>query len=210
MEERMLICGIDTGFTATGLALLEYTGAWIKYVRSEVIATKPTPKKRRLLVVDDHLRRIREIRDGVQRVLRADVNAPCHLVAMEAFSQSRNSAAAVRQAFGYAVAVCVADQHKVSVVQFTPQEIRKRIGVVEPMKAELDAVKPPRVGEKRKELRKAALRRRVLEVVTMPGTLSEHEYDAVAAVLACLLPSPVDIVRVGVGSGTNRKGEEHE
>ncbi len=191
----MRICGMDTGFTATGLSVLEYDGKEIRYLGSEAIRTAPTPKKRRLLVVDDHLRRIREIRAGVRQVLPG-----CNLVAMEAFSQSRNSAAAVRQAFGYTVAICTADDYGIGLVQFTPQEIRKRIGVVEPTKAELDAIKPPRVSEKRKELRKAALQRRVIELLpgSIPDHLSEHEYDAAAAVLACLLPSPIDIVRVGV------------
>jgi Holliday junction resolvasome RuvABC endonuclease subunit len=194
----MRICGVDTGFTATGLTILDYDGTATRYVASIAIRTEPTSKKRRLLVVDDHLRRIREIREGVLHFVGG--KGGCELVAMEAFSQHRNAAAATRQAFGYAVAICVADETDVAVVQFTPQEIRKRIGVVEPTKAELATVVPPRVGEKRKELRKAALRRRVFDL--LPGELgdglSEHEYDAAAAVLACLLPNPVDIVRVGV------------
>lgn len=196
------ILGIDTGYTATGLVLVEHDAAGARLVRWMTVKTAPTPKKRRLLVVDDHLRRIREIR---RHVLAALVDPRPDVAVLEAFSQHQNAASAARQAFGYATAVVCCEDGVIPIVQWTPQEIHRRLGVPKPIPLPKAAPK----GACRDEKRAAeAARKRVREenkravwVVAAArcdgpwAELCEHEADAACAALAALLPDPVDIVR---------------
>jgi Holliday junction resolvasome RuvABC endonuclease subunit len=173
------ILGIDTGFTATGLALVGWDGETATVLDHATITTAPTAKKRRLLVVDDHLRRIREINAALQvPMCRAQI------VVLEAFSQARNAAAAVRQAFGYAVAVTCAQRMTLPVVQFTPQQIRKRLGLTH----NADKVVLEAAG--------AAL------ALGPWDKMTEHEADAACAALAALFPDAVDVVRAAAGRAT--------
>jgi Holliday junction resolvasome RuvABC endonuclease subunit len=196
------LLGIDTGFTATGLALVEWDGMAARLARWTTITTATTPKKRRLLVVDDHLRRIREIRSGISAFLgpRGGVD----VASMEAFSQARNAAAAARQAFGYAVAVV--ELGILPIAQFTPQEIHKRLGV--PKRPPLPKSAPKgcskeqeRAADKARRDAAAANKTAVWAHVVGSGLcagpwgeLTEHESDAACAALACLVPSPIDLV----------------
>lgn len=196
------ILGIDTGYTATGLALVEHGPVGVRLVRWMTVKTAPTPKKRRLLVVDDHLRRIREIR---RHVIAALVDPRPDIAVLEAFSQHQNAASAARQAFGYATAVVCCEDGRIPIVQWTPQEIHRRLGVPKPI--QLPKAAP--TGASREEKRAAEAERKhvreenkravwVTAAQLCDGTwaaLSEHEADAACAALAALFPEPVDVVR---------------
>lgn len=194
------ILGIDTGFTATGLALVGWDGSTARILDHWTVKTAPTAKKRRLLVVDDHIRRIREIHAGIQvPMVRAQV------VALEAFSQHQNAASATRQAFGYAVAVCCAQRFALPVVQYTPQEIHRRLDVPKPLPLPKAAPKgaireEKRAAERARDEAREANKRRVWGTAAERcrgewGALTEHEADAACAALAALFPEPVDVVR---------------
>lgn len=197
------ILGIDTGYTATGLALVEHGPVGVRLVRWMTVKTAPTPKKRRLLVVDDHLRRIREIRRNVLAMIgctpRPDV------AVLEAFSQHQNAASAARQAFGYATAVVCCEDGAIPIVQWTPQEIHRRLGVPKPIPLPKAAPKSASREEKRTaEAERKHVREENKRAVWVTaaqlcdGTwaeLSEHEADAACAALAALFPEPVDVVR---------------
>ena len=203
----MRLLGVDTGFKYTGLAIVEWNGARARLVGGTTINTEPTAKKRRMLVVDDHLRRIREILHGVDNAC-----SPCmpSLVSMEAFSPARNAGSACRQAFGYASVVAVAEHHALPIVQFTPQEIHKRLGVPKPpplpRKAPHHATKAEKLeAERARSAASKDNKRRVWITAARlcPGpwdTLSEHEADAACAALAALFPVPIDLVRMAMGA----------
>ncbi|NMC71424.1 MAG: crossover junction endodeoxyribonuclease RuvC [Myxococcales bacterium] len=196
------ILGIDTGYTATGLALVEHGPVGVRLVRWMTVKTAPTPKKRRLLVVDDHLRRIREIR---RHVIAALVDPRPDIAVLEAFSQHQNAASAARQAFGYATAVVCCEDGVIPIVQWTPQEIHRRLGVPKPIPLPKAAPKgasreEKRAAERAREEAREANKRRVWETAAGRcsgewGALTEHEADAACAALAALFPEPVDVVR---------------
>jgi Holliday junction resolvasome RuvABC endonuclease subunit len=204
MSVRVL--GIDTGFVGTGLALVEWDGTTPRLIKWDTVKTSTTPKKRRLLVVDDHLRRIREIHRGIAA---ATVDPRPDVVAMEAFSQARNAAAAARQAFGYATAVVVCERSALPIIQFTPQDIHKRLGV--PKRPPLPPAAPKGCTKEQKraadrarkvasEANKTAVWVRACEIMPAPwAELTEHEADAACAALAALYPEPVDLVRACSG-----------
>ncbi len=196
------ILGIDTGYTATGLALVEHDSAGTRIVKWTTVKTAPTPKKRRLLVVDDHLRRIREIR---RHIIAALVDPRPDVVALEAFSQHQNAASAARQAFGYATAVVCCEDAVTPIVQWTPQEIHRRLDVPKPIPLPKAAPKGAGPGEKRaaeaarkhaREENKRAVWVAAAARCEAPwAELTEHEADAACAALAALFPEPVDVVR---------------
>jgi Holliday junction resolvasome RuvABC endonuclease subunit len=200
------LLGLDSGFTATGLALVEWDGRTAQIVDHTTVTTSPTAKKRRLLVVDDHLRRIREIHRGILTMM---TDPTPHIVVMEAFSQARNAAAAARQAFGYATAVVVCGQLEVPIIQFTPQQVHKNLGV--PSRPPLPKSAPKGASKMEKKVaeksrREAAVANKAAVWVTAKtlcsgpwDVLTEHEADAACAALAAVFPMPVDLVLAAMG-----------
>ena len=201
------ILGVDTGFTKTGLCVVEWDGTAARIVGGQTIHTEPTAKKRRMLVVDDHLRRIREILYGVEHA-RVAGGFP-RILSMEAFSPSRNAGSACRQAFGYAAVIAIAEAARMPIVQFTPQEIHKRLGVprpppLPPPAAHVSTAEEKRVAGRARAAASAANKRAVWVTAALlaPGpwpALTEHEADAACAALAALCPDPVDVVRAAMG-----------
>lgn len=201
------LLGVDTGFNHTGLVVVEWDGTTACIVGARTVNTEPTAKKRRMLVVDDHLRRIREILHGIEAVRFARFPK---LVVLEAFSPARNAGNACRQAFGYASAVAVAEHALLPIAQFTPQEIHKRLGVPKP-----PPLPRPAAHHATKEEKRSANRARsaasaenksavwVTAAKLAPGPwdeLTEHESDAACAALAALFPVPIDLVRMAMGA----------
>jgi Holliday junction resolvasome RuvABC endonuclease subunit len=150
-----------------------------RLVEHHTITTKPTTKKLRALVVDDHLRRARELWHGILR--DGFCQQGVGVVALEALSLARNAGSAARQAMAYAVAICACERDGVPVAQFTPQQIRKRLGLAH------NADKAQVAGQV------------MTRCVCRSFGMTEHESDACAAALACLYPEPVDIVRAAQG-----------
>ncbi len=184
------ILGIDTGWTATGFSLVEWDGAHILVTDWTTCYTEPTPAQRRESKIADDERRIREIQattEGVLHDLQPD------LVAVEALSLGApNVMSIVQQTKGYTAALCACLRAGVAIRQIAPQDVRRALGVV------------GKKGEKKPE-KKAAIRRAVerhaeimIDALAVPDPvvekLTEHEWDAAAVALACLVPSPIDLV----------------
>jgi Holliday junction resolvasome RuvABC endonuclease subunit len=172
------ILGIDSAYCNTGLSLISWDGTTAELVTSVTIVTEASQKKRNTLVVDDHLRRVREIRKQIDDSLH--MLAP-DMVAMEALSTSRNAGSAVRQGMAYAVTIVCCGA--LPLVQYTPQAVRAvMIG------------HHPKKGEK---VTKDDVARAVAKLLPLCGCQprTEHEWDAAAV---ALVARDTDIARAYV------------
>lgn len=201
----MVIVGVDPGFASMGIALLELEGGAIKGLKVKVLQTAPAAKKRKMLVVDDLLQRVRELWAGLSDFVWT--HEPKVMV-LEAFSQPQHSNAATRLALGYAVAVLVAESRDIALIQFLPGEIRKRIGVIKPEKVKVPKEATKAEKTKARALNAAATKKSVYDAVArimpsveaviaaVPKDLREHAVDAAAVALAAV---DTDIVRAAGG-----------
>lgn len=183
-----LILGVDTGYVSTGLALIDWDGATARLADHATITTKPSPKKRRMHKADDDVRRISEILLGVSNFIRL---ARPVLACIEGFTlrtipgakgqtfKFQSASTAARQFGGYTAAICAIKSAGVALVQFSPQEVRKRL---------LGTSHAP------KELVWAAANK-WLQVPNPDSQMEEHEWDAACIALAAVVPSPIEIVQ---------------
>jgi Holliday junction resolvasome RuvABC endonuclease subunit len=185
------LLGVDTGWRATGFCLVEWDGEHITVSDWTTCYTEPTPAQRRESKIADDERRIREIQAATEEAIR---DRKPDLVAVEALSLGApNVMSIVQQTKGYTAALCACLRAGVAIRQIAPQDVRRALGVP-----------PGKKGEKKPE-KKAAVRRAVerhasimLDALAVPDPvaekLTEHEWDAAAVAVACLVPSPVDLV----------------
>ncbi|MFA7209820.1 MAG: crossover junction endodeoxyribonuclease RuvC [Parcubacteria group bacterium] len=178
MAVRLL--GIDTGWVATGFALVDWCcGTPTTIQAARTCHTEPTPKQRRESEVIDHQRRMGEISRATDSAL-ADFHPD--MVVVEALSLGApNVRSLVVQALGYAAVMCSCIRAGVAVRQVAPADVRRALDV------------QPRKGWTQ-EQKKAAVKAAVLRYVLAPSCATEHEWDAAAAALACLVPTPLDLV----------------
>lgn len=177
------ILGIDTGWTATGFAVVEWSpGARPVIVDARTVATEPTPPKRRESKAGDDERRIREILTATGKVLAA---VHPDVIAIEALSLGApNVSSVVAQTKGHTAALCACFGWPAGRRQLAPQDVRLALGVLRMRSATKD---------QKKQLVAQAVARHA--VVASTADMSEHEYDAAAVALACLVPEPIDLVR---------------
>ena len=184
----ILILGADTGYTHTGLALIDWNGTTARLADHTVIITKPSTAKRRMHKSDDDVRRISEILLGVSNFIRMARPA---IVCVESFTlrmipgskgklQFTNVSTATRQFGGYATTICAIKTAGIALTQFTPQEVRKRL---------MGTAKAS------KEMMWVAANK-WLQVPNPDSQMGEHEWDAAAIALAAVVPTPIDLVLV--------------
>ena len=168
----MKILGLDPGFAAFGYALVAYGTTGMVVEALGVLRTEPSSAKRKVLASDDNARRAREI----VRDLRPLVEG-ARLVCTESMSFPRSSSAAAKMALSWGLIVAEVDRCDRPLLQATPQEIKKRLCQNKSAdKLEVENELNHRFGEMKL---KALLK-------TVPRTLHNHAYDALAAIIACL------------------------
>lgn len=173
------ILGVDVGFASIGVALLVHRdGAWHVAALS-VVETKPTAKKRKVLAVEDNIRRAQEIGaaiDGFRSL--AGVVA----IASEAFSPPRSSSVASKIGMMVGVLSEIARANRIPFLQATPQTVK--MAVCKSRKASKEEVE-------------AAIRGLYLDANDLLDRIvpskREHAADALAAVHVCLRSPEIEM-----------------
>lgn len=170
----MRIAGFDPSFTNVGWVAVEYDGAEVIPVDGGVIRSKPSAKKLRVRMVDDNVRRTKEMAREVR-----DVIDGCAIVCVEGFQlgQKGTRHSAAKQATGSAIITVVAEMMRKPMLQVTAQEIRAAV-----------------VGKQGRAISKDEVAKNLIALypvfgvilARLPKTKREHCADAFAAVLACL------------------------
>lgn len=163
----MIVLGIDPGFAALGLAVVEL-GDVVRVPRCWVERTEPSAKKRSVRQSEDLVRRCRELAVALERAI-----AEWHpaVACAETMSWPRDQKAATRVALAWGVIAAILERHGIPLVQASPQEVKKSL--CGRKDASKDDVQVAVEG--------------LVEAVTWPPqkTLIEHAADAIAVVLTC-------------------------
>lgn len=174
------ILGLDPSFTAFGWIALPLCG--FPVLAGGVLRTAPSAARRRVLAVDDNVRRAREIYLGLRAVMnRFDVRVVC----AESFQHPRNSSAAAKVALAWGQLIALSEERQIPLLQASPQEVKAH------MCGDKSASKDDVAAEVRKVLGDLDP---MLEA-DLPDGLFEHVYDAAASALACMSSDVVRALR---------------
>jgi crossover junction endodeoxyribonuclease RuvC len=180
MGKSVYLLGLDPGFANMGWAVLELGVSSEQAVACGVLRTEKSDKKRKVLASDDNLRRSREVAGELKKILDTwTITAIC----AESMSFPRNSSAAAKMAMCWGSIATFSLLRGLSLVQSSPQEIKKALcGRKDASKEDIaEAVRKRYVGVEK-----------MLEPVT--PSVREHAYDAFASIAASLDTS--EVIRV--------------
>lgn len=162
------VVGIDPGFAACGLAVIELGSGREHVERLDVVRTKKSDRKRGIMVSDDEARRTMEIARRIHEIVDEHVVAIC----AEAFSSPRSSRTARQLGMTWGVLGAVSVVSGVPILSVSPKEIKQRLcGRASASKKDVQAALVKRYGE--------------LDLPD-PPSVHEHACDALAAIVACL------------------------
>ena len=181
MNETPLIIGVDPGFSALGLAEVTLLPEYEIVRRVAVVRTQPSEKKRGVRVSDDNLRRITELSAAISPWLSPGVIAIC----AESQSWPRNSSSSGKVGMSWGVVGSLAQQRGIPILQATPMEIKRAMtGIGSATKKQVQAALEARYG-----------------AIDWPSqrTLHEHASDALAAIVACLDHTTIQMARRMMG-----------
>jgi crossover junction endodeoxyribonuclease RuvC len=185
----LIIMGIDPGFAACGWALVRLRPTAEEVLGLGVIETEKSDKKRQVRASDDNLRRARELTSELQVVLEQRGGERVAVLAAEAQSWPRNAGAVAKVGIAWGVVAALATIHSVSVVQASPQEVKKAI--CGRKDASKEAIAEAMLSWAAPRGAADAIRAMRAEVA---GAKHEHAWDALAAVVTCL---DSELVRMG-------------
>lgn len=200
-----VVIGLDPGLSATGWAwLVVDRDASPRLHSAGAILTRPAAKKARLHSVDDTAERIRHLAHQVHDMVAIRQAESAVVVAVEAYSTPRFADAAVKLGFAWGAVIATLRHLRVPVVQLTPQEVKKAIGMRPPPRSSKD--RTDRQKEADREARKQLVGWRLEEL--MPGSREtlvalaagevEHATDAAAVAYAAM---KTDVVWAAMGRG---------
>lgn len=174
-----VILGVDPGFANFGWAAIRLSPERIE--AAGVLRTAKSHERRRILAVDDNVRRTRELVVSLRGVLgRFDVAAIC----AESMSHVRNASASAKVSLAWGVVITLAEQLCIPLLQASPQEVKFRVtGAKSASKDEVAFSVRKQIGD---------LDPRLDDV---PDGLHEHAYDAAAVALACMSSDVVRALR---------------
>ena len=166
------LLGLDPGLATMGWTVIEFTPTGDKFVEAGVLRTEKSDKKRVVLASDDNLRRAREAADKLYYLFQTyQFSAIC----AESMSFPRSSSAAAKVAMVWGALAMLTAVHPISVVQASPQEVKKHLcGKRDASKEEVEAEV-----KKRYPTMEAAL-------ADVPKSFREHPYDAAAVLLTAM------------------------
>jgi crossover junction endodeoxyribonuclease RuvC len=176
--------GFDPGFASLGWAAVEVLPESVRVIDMGVIETEPSPKKRRQLQADDNVRRAREIDASLVKLFAEHRPG---VVCAESMSFPRNSAAAAKMAMAWGV--IVSRTGSLPLLQASPQEIKMSVcGAKSASKDDVESVLRARFNRPAFSEPETTYPS-TLEVRTiskMNPLISDHAWDALGAVVACL------------------------
>ncbi len=196
---RPLLFGIDPGFAALGHATIALDRRGEEVIDIGVLRTAASDKKRKMLAADDNTRRGRELARAlgalmspaprsITRVGGGHV-ARVSLVCAESMSFPRSASAAAKVAISWGIIITNVDRDGLPLIQLSPQEVKKAI-----------------TGKKnasKEEVRDALIERygadAFAKLASVPESMREHAYDALASTVACLESDEVRALRQSIG-----------
>jgi Holliday junction resolvasome RuvABC endonuclease subunit len=183
MDERYVI-GIDPGFASFGLAVVQLYPAFERVIAMDVVRTKRSNIKSRILEADDSIRRVREISTAFMKYVAE--YSPVAFCA-ESMSYPRNASSAAKVAMSWGAIASIAERNLIPVFQASPQTIRNRLtGAKKASKDKIRDVLIDMYGDKT-DFDKL--------LGHLPWVEHEHAWDALASVVACLDAEAVRMVR---------------
>jgi len=190
MGREVFILGADPGFASFGFSVVRLRDSYEEIVRTDVIRTQPSAKKRGVKVADDNFRRSQ----AIGAVLHEIVREYCPMVfAAESASYPRNASAAVKLALAWGVVADLCLVHQLPLVQASPQEIKKAL--CDDKSASKEDVR--RVMEGRYPGQFDAFKTRFpARKPPQPNGQWEHGFDAAGAVVTCL---DTDVLKMARG-----------
>jgi Holliday junction resolvasome RuvABC endonuclease subunit len=181
------LLGLDPGFANLGFAVVEFgpsAGGWgisrWRVVRFGVLRTEASSKKRKVLAVEDNVRRALEI----ARCLRSLATCCPRTVAIcaESMSFPRSSSVAAKVAMSWGAIASLSEAANIPILQASPQQVKHAVcGVKSATKEEVQAAvlaMYPEIEALRAGIAKG---------------LWEHPHDALAVAHLCLQS---DVVRL--------------
>lgn len=175
----IFVLGVDPGLANMGWSVVELHSHTEVLHECGVQRTEPSGKKRKVLASDDNLRRAREMAAELARLFDVySISAIC----AESMSFPRNSSAAAKMAMCWGAVASFAHLHNLSVIQSSPQELKKVVcGSKSASKEDVGQAVRIRFADVDKLL------------TLVPPGRREHAYDATAAIMAALVNS--DVIR---------------
>jgi len=175
------VLGIDPGFASVGYAVVVLTPTKELVAEVGLLRTEPSAKKRKVLVADDNFRRSQEIARDLRHLVR---DHQIQLICAESMSFPRNASSAAKVALCWGVLASLSHQLGLALLQASPQEVKKRVcGKRDASKEEVQEALTLRFPDLPEKLG------------SVPASLREHPYDALASVLPCLDSETVKLAR---------------
>lgn len=183
--KSFFVLGIDPGLANCGVAVLEVSYDFERLVYMEVLRTKPSHKKLKVLVSDDVSRRLAELVKGLVQVF--ETYQP-RIICAEALSFPRSASPAAKVGMAWGLAVAMAALRGVPFLQVTPQQIKKKVtGKMSASKGEVQVVLEGLYPVVEK-----------LKARKIPGGQQEHPVDALAAIVTCFDSDAMRGARAGL------------
>jgi crossover junction endodeoxyribonuclease RuvC len=174
----MIIVGCDCGLANFGLAVVELDATSERVIALEVMRTRPTAKKHRVLAADDAVRRVRLLSGRLLALIGE--HGPVAFCA-EAMSSPRSASSAAKLAMSWGALATVAEVAGLPVVAASPQAIKVAVaGNGAASKLDVQAGLIERFGDAE-----------MFDAINRGER--EHAADALAAVVACL---DSDVIRL--------------
>lgn len=171
------ILGVDPGFASIGytVATLNREGPETPILMG-VFRTDKSNAKKNVLASDDNVRRAREISEFLRGLLRNQPYGQIRAICAETMSFPRSASVAAKMAMCWGVLAALSEEYDIPVLQATPQDLKKHVtGVKTASKEDIQRALDKEFGVK------------VLKGLTseVTGSLLEHPYDALGAIVAC-------------------------
>lgn len=195
-----LVLGVDVGFTATGLVLIDVPASTI--VACAVIRTERQAKKRGIRVADDDAERVVTLRRGILEfldppigdtpTLKLIVNRLAGIVAELPHAGAKSARAIRSMALATGAVVATLDELGLPVEYVTPRDVKLITGSAKAEKVDVQMAVA-------KRLRSSPA---IADWTHIPRGLHEHVHDAAASVLAAWDGNVVRMARQGREVGT--------
>jgi crossover junction endodeoxyribonuclease RuvC len=171
------IIGIDPGFASMGLAHVQLLAKKERVLRMGVIRTQKSTKKQNILATEDNIKRTSELYSELQKWMNPDVIAIC----AEGQSWPRNASSSAKVGMAWGVIVAIAEQAGIPIIQASPQEIKK--------------ILTGKRSASKLTVQIALIEKYELDLSQAKFTNSDHCFDALAAIVACLKHPAITMAR---------------